>query len=104
MSLLLSILASVLDSALVLLQSDAARPEYKYSRPFLQPMPLWNDAVWPWLLVPLCVGVAIVYKSIKCRTMREVPREAAVLSLWILGGMAAAAVGLGILVRLIERV
>lgn len=77
-------------------------PAYHYQRPFLQPLPVWN--YWPWLLLPLCIGVAIVYKSIKCRRMKQVPREAAVLTMWILAGMIGAAAALLILVRVIERV
>jgi hypothetical protein len=72
-------------------------------RPFLDPMPVWPDHVWPWLLVPLCVGVALVYKSIRCRTMSRVPREAGELVVFILVGMAAAAIVLGVLVRGLER-
>jgi hypothetical protein len=72
-------------------------------RPFLSPLPLWRDSQWPWLLLPLCLGVAIVYKSMKCATIRQVPREAAVITLWIILGMAGAAVVLGVWVRLLER-
>jgi mannose/fructose/N-acetylgalactosamine-specific phosphotransferase system component IID len=53
--------------------------------------------------VPLCVGVAIVYKSIKCRTMKQVPKEAAILTMWILAGMAAVAIGLAVAVEAMER-
>lgn len=59
--------------------------------PFLDPIPIWANSVWPWLLVPLTVAVSLVYKSIKCRHMHQVPREAAVITLWILLGMVAAA-------------
>jgi len=31
--------------------------------PFIYPMPIWD--AWPWLIIPLCAGVAIVYKSVK---------------------------------------
>ena len=62
-------------------------------RPFLDPMPIWDD--WMILIVPLCVAVAVVYKSMKCRSMKQVPREAGVIVLWILGGFAAAAGGIG---------
>lgn len=73
-------------------------------RPFLDPMPVWPDSRWPWLLVPLCVGVAVVYKSVRCRSMSQVPREAAGIALWILLGMAAAAAVLAIVVRgIVER-
>ena len=74
---------------------------YRYSRPFLQELPIWD--YWLWLLLPLCLGVAIVYKSIKCRSMSTVPREAAVAAVWILFAMAAAAGGLAVLVRVMER-
>ena len=73
-------------------------------RPFLDPIPyLWSDAVWPWLLIPLCVAVSVVYKSIKCRSMKEVPREAAVITLWIIFGMIGAAIVLAVVVRALER-
>lgn len=77
-------------------------PLIGYARPFMEPMPLWNH--WPWLILPLAVAVAVVYKSIKCRHMRQVPKEAAVLTLWIVVGMAAAAGVLAAVVRLVERI
>jgi hypothetical protein len=70
--------------------------------PFLTPLPIWT--YWPALLLPLCAIVAIVYKSIKCASMNQVPREATALFLWILIGMAAAAVILTGLVKVMERV
>lgn len=69
-------------------------------RPFLSPLPVWN--AWPVLLVPLCVAVSIVYKSIKCHEMRDVPRQAFSITLWIIGGMIAAGAVLAGLVRIIE--
>ena len=45
--------------------------------PFMQPLPAWD--VWYLLAVPLCAAVSVVYKSIRCRSMRKVPREARVL-------------------------
>ena len=84
------------------LAEDAVSPgPYHYTRPFLQPLPVWN--YWPWLLVPLAVAVAVVYKSIKCRRINQVPKEATVLTLWILGGMVVAAGVLAVMVKLIER-
>ena len=70
--------------------------------PFLTPLPIWN--YWPVLLFPLCALVAVVYKSIKCASMRQVPREATALFIWILIGMAAAAVVLTGIVKVMERV
>jgi hypothetical protein len=68
---------------------------------FRQPLPVWD--YWYLLLVPLCVGISIVYKAIKCREMRQVPREAGVILLMILLGMVLAAAGLLVLVRVMEN-
>ena len=70
--------------------------------PFLYPLPIWE--YWPWLLIPLTAGVAIVYKSVKCQSMKQVPREALVIFVWILVGMAAAAGALaGVVHLVVER-
>jgi hypothetical protein len=70
--------------------------------PFVYPLPIWD--YWPWLLMPLCAGVAIVYKSVKCRTMNLVPREALVIFVWMLVGFAAAAGALaGVVKFVVER-
>jgi hypothetical protein len=58
---------------------------------------------WYLLLVPLCLGVSIVYKSIKCHRMGQVPREAAVIFAMILAGMTFAGAALLALVRVMER-
>ena len=87
-------------SALLGQAADAAEP-YRYTRPFMQPLPVWDH--WPWLLLPLCITVAVVYKSIKCRRMRQVPREATVLAAYILAGLSGAAAVLAIVVKLVER-
>lgn len=65
-------------------------------RPFWQPLPVWD--YWYLLLIPLCAGVSVVYKAIKCHTMKQVPREAAVIFVMILLGMVLAA---GLLMGLI---
>jgi hypothetical protein len=69
--------------------------------PFRQPLPVWD--YWYLLLIPLCVGISIVYKSIKCREMKQVPREATVIFSMIVLGMVTAAVGLYALMRVLER-
>lgn len=68
--------------------------------PFLQPLPVWD--VWYLLALPLCAAVSIVYKSIRCRSMRKVPREAAKALFWILLGLVSAAVVLAAAVELME--
>ena len=75
-------------------------------RPFLDPLPIWSLPPWLWmplLLIPLTAGVAIVYKSIKCSTMKKVPRESAELTGWILLFMVVAAIVLTVVVRAIEH-
>ena len=68
-------------------------------RPFLDPLPVWQNSRWPWLLIPLCIGVSLVYKSARCKTMDRVPRETATITLMILLGMAAAAIVLAVVVQ-----
>jgi hypothetical protein len=76
--------------------------DYAY-RPFKDPLPVWGNFQWPWLLVPLCAAVSLVYKSIRCKSMKTVPREALGLMTVIILGMVAAAVVLAILVRSLEH-
>jgi hypothetical protein len=68
--------------------------------PFMQPLPAWD--VWYLLALPLCAGVSIVYKSIRCRSMRKVPIEAAKAFFWIVVGLVSAAVLLAAVVKLME--
>ena len=68
-----------------------------YSRPFLQPLPVWN--IWYLLLLPLCAAVSIVYKSVKCADMSEVPREALNIFLWILAAFVGAGAALAVVVH-----
>lgn len=64
--------------------------EYDY-RLFLTPLPLWD--YWVWLLIPLCVAVSIVYKTIKCRYVYQIPREALLITLWIIAAMIGVGAG-----------
>ena len=68
--------------------------------PFMQPLPVWD--YWYLLALPLCAAVAIVYKSIRCRSMRTVPREAAKATAWILFGLIGAAIALMLVVKAFE--
>ncbi len=65
--------------------------------PFLQPLPIWD--YWYLLLLPLCTGVAVVYKAIKTHEVRRIPWEATVITLWILSGMIGAAIALALIVQ-----
>jgi hypothetical protein len=68
--------------------------------PFMQPLPAWD--LWYLLALPLCAGVSVVYKSIRCRSMHKVPVESAKAFFWIIVGLVTAAVLLGVVVRLME--
>jgi len=67
--------------------------------PFIYPLPIWD--YWPWLILPLCAGVAIVYKSVKCQSMRSVPKEALQIFTVILVGMTGAAGALAGVAKLV---
>ena len=67
--------------------------------PFIYPLPVWD--YWPWLILPLAAGVSIVWKSVKCQSMSLVPREAAIIFIWTLLGMAAAGVALAGVVKIV---
>ena len=69
--------------------------------PFMHPLPAWD--MWYLLALPLCAGVSIVYKSIRCRSMRKVPVEAAKATAWIIVGLVSAAIVLLAVVELMER-
>jgi hypothetical protein len=66
--------------------------------PFLQPLPLWN--YWAWLLIPLCIAVSVVYKTIKCRHVHQIPREAAAITMWIILAMIGVAAGVLLVYKL----
>jgi hypothetical protein len=86
---------------LLLAQASAADPVGPAPpyRPFITPLPIWDW--WIITLIPLCLGVAIVYKALKCRAVRDVPKQALMITLWIVGGMGAAAVLLALIVRIL---
>jgi hypothetical protein len=71
--------------------------------PFIDPLPIWSpDWLWAVTLIPLCAAVAVVYKAIKCGAISRVPREALVLFITIIVGMALAAAALAGIVKLME--
>jgi len=70
-------------------------------RPFISPLPIWS--FWWVLVFPLTIAVSVVYKAIKLPSMKDVPREAAIIAMWILLGMATAAAFLTGVVKVLER-
>ncbi len=68
-------------------------------RPFLEPVPI--DRYWMLLLLPLVMGIAVVYKTVKVDRLEKLPREAAVLAAQIVAFMAMAAAALWMLTELV---
>ena len=50
---------------------------------------------------PLCLGIAIVYKTLRCESLRELPLSTVILFVTIILGMYAVAVGLWALFSLL---
>jgi hypothetical protein len=46
------------------------------------------------MMLPLCLSIAVVYKTTRCERLRDVPIAAGILWVTILLGMAAVGVGL----------
>ncbi|HTL30590.1 MAG TPA: hypothetical protein VL282_15270 [Tepidisphaeraceae bacterium] len=65
--------------------------------PFLNQPPIWDR--WYLLLLPLCAGIAIAYKSVKCHSMKQMPWEATVIFFWVLIGMGTAGTILALIVN-----
>lgn len=60
---------------------------------FLNPMPLgrWQSII---LLLPLCLAISVVYKTIKCENIREIPLASVVSWVTIVVGMYVVGVAL----------
>ena len=52
------------------------------------------------LMLPLCLSIALVYKTTRCESLREIPGASLVLWVTIVLGMAAVGVGLWVLFRI----
>jgi hypothetical protein len=62
--------------------------------------PIDVSAVWLWMLLPLCLSVAVVYKTTKLRQLRRLPFSVAALFSTILLAVMAIAGVLYVLVYL----
>ncbi|MFP4104453.1 MAG: hypothetical protein ACLFVU_00040 [Phycisphaerae bacterium] len=49
-----------------------------------------------WLMIPLLIGLGIVYKTVRTRNLRRLPLEIALLILYMGGGLFALGLGLWI--------
>jgi hypothetical protein len=55
---------------------------------FVNPIPIDpTDAIF-WV-IPLCIAVAAVYRTIRTDNLRRLPREIVTLSVCLIGGLAA---------------
>ncbi len=66
-------------------------------KPFLQPAP-GVDRWWWLLIVPTAIGISLAYKATRSVELAQVPRDAARMSLQIIGAIVAGAVFLSLLV------
>jgi hypothetical protein len=63
---------------------------------FVHPQAIPFDMIL-WLLLPLCASVAIVYKTIRVDNLRQLPRQAGILIIFMLAGLVALGAGLWII-------
>ena len=68
--------------------------------PFINPLP-GVQANWIWFVLPLVLGIAMMYKSIRVGEVSRWPREVAVMTGQVLLAFAGFAIGLFILVQLL---
>ena len=68
--------------------------------PFLQPMPS-PGPWWPLFLLPLSLGIAMVYKAVRTVDLRRYPREVIVMTTQIVGAMVGLAIVLALIVQVL---
>lgn len=66
---------------------------------FYHPMVL-NFQELLWMLLPLCILVAISYKAVRTENLRRLPLEILQLSLYLIAGI----IGLGVGLYVIQRI
>ena len=66
--------------------------------PFLEPMPSIG-AWWPIFLIPLSIGISMIYKALRLPTLRNYAMGVAVMSFQIILAMAVLAVALFLVVQ-----
>lgn len=70
--------------------------------PFVDPL----YGGWDWwylMLLPLALLIALVYKTMRCENLAEVPRQTLLASAKLLGAFLGCAVGLWIVLWILER-
>ena len=68
--------------------------------PFIDPLP-GVQANWIWFVVPLVLGISMMYKAIRVGELSRWPREVATMTGQVLLAFIGFAVGLFILVQLL---
>ncbi len=68
-------------------------------RPFLEPLDLHDH--WMWLIIPVALAIAVVYKALKLEDLRRLPFEATRLAAVIIAAMIAAALALWAITELV---
>ncbi len=59
---------------------------------FYNPVPIpWHTV--PWLIIPLCISIAIIYRTIRTQHPSRLPREIARMFLYIAAGLVALCIG-----------
>ncbi|MDY7109436.1 MAG: hypothetical protein SYC29_12440 [Planctomycetota bacterium] len=68
--------------------------------PLLDPIPVFHDW-WFLLLIPLALGISVIYKAMRVPDLREFWRQVAVMTTLIVLAMIAGAILLTIFVRVL---
>jgi hypothetical protein len=55
---------------------------------FVNPLQ-FSSAIVPWLIIPLCLSVAVVYRTVRTDDVRLLPMQIAKLTLYIIFALAA---------------
>ena len=68
--------------------------------PFVEPLPSVGSW-WPVLLLPLSVGISMIYKALRIPTLRHFVREVVIMTTQIIVAMIVLSVALILLVQVV---
>ncbi len=68
--------------------------------PFIEPLNIFHQW-WYLLLLPLSLGISVVYKGVRMRDLQGFWREATIMTVQIVLAMIALAIGVTLLVQVI---
>lgn len=75
----------------------ASSPTLLAWTPFLDPLPA--HSWWLLLAVPLVLGVSFTYKAVRVPDIKDLPRATLVMFAQVLGGIAAVALGMYLVIE-----